>query len=289
MTYTLSNSGFTYQPHEWKRPSGEKITYFDEGTDQEGTPLLFIHGLGNNALVWFKMIRELSVNHRCIAVDLPAHGFSTNKQNLSITYLAESVKELADHLGLEKVILVGHSMGGQISTKVALDYPDRLSRLVLLAPAGFEVFSPKEKSWLKSIYATWLLKKLSKQRMMDQFKENFFFFEEDAHFFLEDLQRLRDKPEIFQHYCESLSTCMGAMLDEPVFDDLTRLSLPTLVIYGENDRIIPNPVLHPEQNLAEVASSGTEQIPQATLKMIPECGHMLQWEKAAEISQMIVG
>jgi pimeloyl-ACP methyl ester carboxylesterase len=67
------------------------------------------------------------------------------------------------------------------------------------------------------------------------------------------------------------------------------LSLPTLVIYGENDRIIPNPVLHPEQKLAEIASTGTEQIPQATLTMIPECGHMLQWEKAAEISQMIVG
>ena len=287
MMYALQHNPFSFQPKEWIRPTTETIRYFDEG-DSNQKALLMVHGLGNNTSVWFKMMDLLKDKFRCIALDLPGHGFSTSHSTVSIDSMSEAVLQLIEHLNLDEVVLIGHSMGGQISTRAALKNSDLFNRLVLLAPAGFEVFSPKEKSWLKSIYATWLLKKLSKQRMMDQFQENFFHFGEDAQFFLKDLQILRDDPEAFLSYCETLSACMSAMLDEPIFDELSDLKLPTTVIYGENDAIIPNPVLHPNENLLDIAQAATQQIPGGILQMIPECGHMLQWEKAREIGDLIL-
>ncbi len=286
MNYAFPINGYTSEAKQLQLSDQAFLHYLSMGhTDHP--PMVFVHGLGNNATVWLKMMDLLRSDFHSIAIDLPGHGRSSTDEGVSIRNMAEVVIKLVDQLGLEKVTLVGHSMGGQISAKAALFYPEKFQRLVLLAPAGFEVFTPKQKAWLKSIYATWLLKKLSLERMLEQFRENFFRVPPNTGFFMEDLKSLRSDPTAFDHYCRMLSACMSAMLDEPIFEDLPALKLPTLVIYGENDALIPNPVLHPDLTLPEVAEGGAARISDVALEMMPECGHMLQWEKAKALSQLI--
>ena len=87
-------------------------------------------------------------------------------------------------------------------------------------------------------------------------------------------------------YRKMMEGCIWGMLHEPVFDSLHLIEQPTLVIFGEEDALIPNKILHPTTT-RHIAEQGTQQIPYATLQMIAQCGHFVQWEKADEVNHHI--
>ncbi len=120
-----------------------KVAYCDEGSGKE--TLLFIHGLANYIPVWKHQIKELSRHHRCIALDLPGNGLSSGgNYPYTLFFYAECVKLFADKLGLENIVLAGHSMGGQISVVLGLRYPELINKIILIAPAGIEYFNSLE-------------------------------------------------------------------------------------------------------------------------------------------------
>ncbi|MEZ4766618.1 MAG: alpha/beta hydrolase [Calditrichia bacterium] len=77
------------------------------------------------------------------------------------------------------------------------------------------------------------------------------------------------------------------MVDEPVFDYLGEISQPTLVIFGENDNLIPNPYLHGGKS-ASIGKIAEEKIPNSKLVMIENCGHFAQFEQPEAVNQTIV-
>ena len=88
---------------------GGEIAYTEFG---HGPAALFVHGLATSGLLWRHVIEQLSGTRRCIAIDLPAHGGTPARENLSIGALAEVVAELCDGLGLGQVDLVANDTGG---------------------------------------------------------------------------------------------------------------------------------------------------------------------------------
>lgn len=133
----------------------EQITlaYVQEGmSPANGTPtLLFIHGLGSYLPAWKKNIAQLGKYFHCIALDLPGYGKSSKSLKYSgkMSFFAQVIHDFIDHLQLKNVVLVGHSMGGQIALTTALKYPHNIQKLVLIAPAGIEAFSKTEADLLK--------------------------------------------------------------------------------------------------------------------------------------------
>ena len=125
-----------------------QVAYIDAGTGPE--TLLLIHGLAANAGFWRYNIPALAQHYRVIAVDLPGFGRSQKRQSYAydMSFYAATLQRLLDELGIRTVVPVGHSMGGQIALTMALQSPDRVSRLVLLAPAGVESFDQGEGDWL---------------------------------------------------------------------------------------------------------------------------------------------
>ena len=97
----------------------------------DGPAALFVHGLATNGLLWRHVIEQLSGTSRCIAIDLPAHGGTPARQDLSVGALAEVVAELCDGLGLGQVDLVANDTGGAISQIFAARHPQRLRSLTL--------------------------------------------------------------------------------------------------------------------------------------------------------------
>ena len=108
-------------------PAGE-IAYTELGS---GPVALFVHGLGTSGLLWRHVIENLRDTSRCIAIDLPAHGGTAARADMSPTALAEAVADLCDGLGLSQVDLVGNDTGGAVAQIFAARHPDRIRSLTL--------------------------------------------------------------------------------------------------------------------------------------------------------------
>ena len=108
-------------------PLGE-IAYTELGA---GPAALFVHGVGTSGALWRNVIAELSDTSRCIAVDLPVHGASPARDDMSPAALAEALADLCDGLGLGQVDLVGNDTGGAIAQIFAARHPDKIRTLTL--------------------------------------------------------------------------------------------------------------------------------------------------------------
>lgn len=107
---------------------GGEIGYAEFG---EGPVSLFVHGFGLNGLLWRNVIEQLRGTSRCIAVDLPAHGGTPARDDMSATAMAEIVADLCAALGIEQVDLVGNDTGGAVAQVVAGRHPELLRSLTL--------------------------------------------------------------------------------------------------------------------------------------------------------------
>lgn len=121
----------------------------DTGT---GEPVVFLHGLLVNGLLWRKVVDRLEGRFRCIVPDLPLGSHATAMRqdaDLSPPGLARLVVELLDALGLERATLVGNDTGGAIAQLVAAHHPERVTKLVLTNCDAFETFPPRLFAYLK--------------------------------------------------------------------------------------------------------------------------------------------
>ncbi|MEL7123265.1 MAG: alpha/beta hydrolase [Bacteroidota bacterium] len=262
------------------------ITYVEEGTGSE--TLLFIHGLGSYLKAWQKNIAGLKENYRCIAIDLPGYGKSGKGDfAYDMTFFSSAVLDLIKQLELTDVSLVGHSMGGQISIHSVLKNSPVIKKLILIAPAGFEQFTEQERLWFSNVYTSAFIKATPEAQIANNYKTNFYKMPEDAQFMIEDRLYMRETIE-YDGYCEMIPKCVQGMLKEPVFDNLSSINIPTLIIYGQEDQLIPNKFLHAQLTTQKVAESGHEQIPNSQLEMIPEAGHFVNWEKSKEVNKLIM-
>ncbi len=113
---------------------GARLHYIEAGS---GTPILLIHGLGGQLLNFrHALFGKLTDRHRVVAIDRPGSGYSarTAKADASITAQANTIATAIDALKLDRPLVVGHSLGGAIALALALDHPDKVSGLALLAP-----------------------------------------------------------------------------------------------------------------------------------------------------------
>jgi pimeloyl-ACP methyl ester carboxylesterase len=200
-------------------------------------------------------------------------------------FFARCVIDTIGRLGLKHVTLAGHSMGGQIALTAALLEPGCCERILLFAPAGFETFSSHEKMMYKTsiTYGSWLTSDEGAIRHL--VRAGFRNMPRDASKLSETLTKLMHKQPA-RHYKMMTDRCIHAMLEEPVFDRLKNIQQPVLAIFGEDDALIPNTLLHPTST-RQTAMAGIRQLKNGSLKMIPDCGHFVQWECAGVVNKIV--
>ena len=254
------------------------IAYIEKGT---GKTIVFIHGLGGNLSHWQKSITQLSKKYRCIALDLPGYGCSTLKNTVTsddqLNDYANIIIEFFDKLKLKEITLVGHSMGGQIAIITALKLPSKIKKLVLLAPAGFETFTTNEKELLAKISTPAFFKEQDEAAIRTSFKNNFYQQPADAEALIQYRIELK-KCSVFNNYCNTIVNGINGILYHPVQSQLANIKQKVLVIFGEEDKLIPNKYLHPSLTTLQVANDGAKLIKNSSLVMIPKAGHLLQYE-----------
>jgi pimeloyl-ACP methyl ester carboxylesterase len=256
--------------------SGYQIAYTDEGKGDK--TIIFIHGLGSYLQAWIKNVEVLKSEYRCISIDLPGYGKSDKKPHSGqMTFYAGIINEFIKELKLNNVVLAGHSMGGQISITAALLYPEIVQGLILVAPAGFEEFNKGQKQWFRDVMTFDGVRLTTTEAIQNNLASNFYRLPDDADFMITDRMSMRTASD-FDAYCYTVVQSVSGMVDNPVSDYLKDIKIPTLILFGENDNLIPNRFLNPGPTV-DIAKSGASKIKGSKLVMIPKCGHFAMFEK----------
>ena len=180
---------------------------------------------------------------------------------------------------------MGHSMGGQVSIVTALEQPKWLKKLVLAAPAGLEVFNEQEATALKQYAAAELLKQHSEAQIRAAYQANFVNMPDAAEAMIQDRLQAKSAPW-FEAYAKVRERGVYGMLDHPVKDQLSKIDVPTLIIFGANDLLIPNRYLHVGMTTRQVAEVG-RSIPRVEIRFIEAAGHMLQMDRPTDFNLIV--
>jgi len=264
--------------------NGLRLFYYAAGDPSQPAALL-VHGLGDEADTWRHLIVPLSARWRIIAPDLPGFGRSEKpKRAYTLAFLQSCLFEVLDILAVQQVVLVGHSLGGMLVQGMALEQPLRASGLALID--GALLTRPQRLNsqlllFLMPGLGEWLYTRLrsNPQAAYDSLRayyanmdslpqtERDFLFQRVNQRVWSDGQR-RAYFSVFRHMVASIS---GLQKGLPA--RLALLHTPTLILWGEQDRINP-----PESGLALAQIQ-----PDAKWALIPRAGHMPHQERASEV------
>jgi pimeloyl-ACP methyl ester carboxylesterase len=252
----------------------------------EGPALLFVHGLSGSWPNWLEQLPVLAADYRVIALDLPGFGRSPMPTGgeVSIAGYADLLDALLEQLGVESAAVVGNSMGGFISAELAIRHPRRVERLVLVSPAGISTHQDprllRYLPWVRRMerlavaYGGWLASHADAVTRRPGLRNAFFGTivphpeRLPAPLVAEQL-RGAGKP--------GLIPAAQAITEYDLRPNLERIACPTLVVWGDRDRVITR---HDLEVFAEL-------IPGARKVMFEETGHMAQLERPAEFNALL--
>jgi pimeloyl-ACP methyl ester carboxylesterase len=240
--------------------TGLQVHYAEQG-NREGEAIVFLHAYVDSWFSYSRMLSLLSPSYHAFAPDQRGHGDSDKPQCCyTADDYAADVDAFMDAVGIEKATLVGDSSGGLIAKRVALDYPHRVSRLVLIGSpttlvdneavmkAGEEMLAgledPISPEFVREFVLGMIHHPVPEEFLAGAVSES-----------------LKVPARVWRDYYE------GVLL---TVDDTARLGeidVPTLILWGERDALLPRE----EQERRAV------EIPNATLRVYPETGHLAHW------------
>jgi 4,5:9,10-diseco-3-hydroxy-5,9,17-trioxoandrosta-1(10),2-diene-4-oate hydrolase len=246
---------------------GVRIHYHDVGDARRGT-VLFVHGSGPGASGWSNFRGNYphfnERGYRTLVPDLLGYGYSTKPEEgtFSMGDLAAQLAAMLDSLDVEKVSLVGNSMGGVISIRFALDYPERVEKLILMAPGGLEereVYMQMEgiQTMLKNFPGS--KGGLTREGMQATFKLQLF-----------DESLITDQiiEERLQIAATQPKGLLGRLVTQNLENELADLRMPTLCFWGMNDKFCPS------SGATKIAA----RVKNSRTILISECGHWVMVE-----------
>lgn len=281
MTSWLSSDAGESLPHypadvRTTSVEGHRIAFVDRGA---GPVVLFVHGLGSNLSLWRSHLNALAEGRRVLALDLPGFGQSA-KDDVpgSMAFFADIIAAFLDARGIERVSLVGVSMGGQVAFTFALRHPGRVRHLAAVSPAGIEDFSSSEASALKALMTPEAIAAANAAQVRQNVALNFHQWSEEHAWLIEQRHAIAQRSD-FSGYVAANAKSVAGMLDAPVRHRLGAISAPVLLLFGASDQLIPNPYLHPQQKTATVARAAETRLPHADVHLVQRAGHLMMLER----------
>lgn len=253
---------------------GTRIRYLEAG---HGAPVIFLHGLGASMYAWRKNLPPVAAaGFRVIAFDNRGFGFSDKPAGpYDNEAYARLLIALMDSLHLPEAVLVGHSMGGAVAAEVAIEYPSRVRGLVLIGSAGLgarESVVFRVARWplvgpvLLALRGRGLTARILRSTYADPSKVT----EADVDQYYAPVA----EPE----YGRALRGVLRQFRLDALAGRLDRVAAPTLLLWGEEDRIVP---------LAFGRALATG-IPRSSFLTVRRAGHSVQEEAPGEVNELLI-
>lgn len=259
-----------------------KTRYWAMG--DHGANVVMVHGLGGYIENWALNIAALGQHYRAYAVDLVGFG-RTDKPDIaySVSALARFLRDFMETQGMDRASLIGNSMGGGVALQFALTYPDMVDRLVLVDSAGLG----KEVTITLRLASTPLLGDLltrpNRKGVEQLFREIIYDPAQITEEMIDlqyEMSALPGAQKSFLKTLRSMGTFFGvrSQFIDPILEGLPKISAPTLVVWGQQDKVLP-------VSQAHVAA---EIIPNAQLHIFDPCGHVPQIERPEEFNKLVL-
>jgi pimeloyl-ACP methyl ester carboxylesterase len=257
-----------------------KTRYWCEGNGS--STIVIVHGFGVAMEHWKECFIALARTHRVYAMDLVGFG-KTEKPDVqySIAYLADFVVEFVKTQRVDQAVFVGHSMGGAVVMQLALSHPDLVSKLVLVSSAGLGVDASLGMRLLTLPYVgeifvrpnRWLLQVFFRDAVYHQDR-----FPEELVDVYVDMLALPHAREMRLKILRALASWRGPReWIIPMLADLRTLEVPTLILWGKQDNVLP----------VKNAYEASKKLPNARLHVFDACGHNPQMEYVDDVRRMI--
>lgn len=220
--------------HRKKIRIGDHEVYYSEGGRGDET-VVMVHGFSASADNWNRMAARIGKRYRVIAPDLPGWGESTRIDSASYAYpiQVERLHQFIQQLGLHRFHLMGHSMGGGISSRYAAQYPDEVKTLTLIAPHGIAEPEPSDLAQSVARGDNWLVPTTvpGVHRLLDKcFGKRPFIPGPVVRYLAQQvISRAEKTGKIFDEI---------QLNDPPLAEKLEHIQAPTLIIWGDQDRLI---------------------------------------------------
>jgi pimeloyl-ACP methyl ester carboxylesterase len=222
---------------------GARVNYVEMG---QGAPIIFVHGLSGAWQNWLENIPHFARTRRVIVPDLPGFGHSPMPaEKISISNYAEIVDELLDQLGIEKAAVVGNSMGGFIGAEMAIELSTRVEELVLVSAAGLttqELHRDTGMALLRRIEnilafgSGWVASRSELVTTRPRLRKVLMAFVA-AH--PDQLPGPLTAEQVRGSGKPGFLDALEALGTYPLEDRLEQIECPTLVIWGDKDRLVP--------------------------------------------------
>ena len=253
---------------------GINVCYEVEG---KGDNLLLIHGIGIGRTAWKDVIDELKYYYKVYSIDLPGFGCSDMPDiPYSVPFYAELLNKFMHALKLEPSAVAGISLGGAVAATLAAGHPDKVSKLVLVAPAGL---TPPQGEFVKPsrfMDANFWLLTHNKEMFQRSMEDMFYDKSKLTPGLVEEVWADMKSPE---HRRAVLRNAQYLAKEDPGFADMVeKIAAPTLIVWGEEDAIVP-PV---------DAQKFSILIKYADVLLLKKCGHAVPLEKGEALADAIV-
>jgi pimeloyl-ACP methyl ester carboxylesterase len=252
--------------------SGRRVNYVDIGSGDAGPPVVFVHGLGGAWQNWLENLPRVAQDRRALALDLPGFGRSDMpRSEITISSYARCVNNFCEQLGLDEVVVVGNSMGGFVAAELAIQFPARVERLVLVSAAGISItniYRRPTQTWGRVAAVLGAYGAANTGRAISRRNIRHL----ALGFVMRHPTRLRADlcwEQVHAAGSEGFRDALEALLDYDFRPRLGEIACPTLIVWGKEDMLVP----------VEDADEFQREIPGARKILFEDTGHVPMLER----------
>jgi pimeloyl-ACP methyl ester carboxylesterase len=258
---------------------GTSVNYIEMG---RGAPVVLVHGLAGCWQNWLENIAHLARGHRVVALDLPGFGASPKPPwEISISAYGRFLHDFCERLGIGRASLVGNSMGGFIASELAISEPERIARLVLVSAAGVTWARVRREPAAVAgrlgraaapLALRYRMEGLRRSRLRHLAYRGVF---HDPRALRPELLWEQTVPALRSPgFQDAVTTLVGY----DIRDRLVEIEVPTLIVWGRNDRIVPVPAAAAYQRLIG---------DNARTEIFDRCGHVPMLERPTRFNRLM--